>query len=84
MGDQPVVRFGFSRPALLIDQFDEWTRLAEEVGGSAFAFGEAQSLFHHTYVVLAITAERTNAAVLGPTVTAPVTRHPTVAARTAV
>jgi 5,10-methylenetetrahydromethanopterin reductase len=78
--EQIRVRFGFSRPAALIDEFDAWTRLAEDVGCEAFGFGEAQTLFDDLYIVLAMTAERTQRSILGPTVTVPVTRHPTVAA----
>jgi 5,10-methylenetetrahydromethanopterin reductase len=74
------VRFGLVRPAALLDVQDEWWSLAEEVGASVLGYGEAQTMFHDPYVVMALTAERTKAAMIGPTVTVPFTRHPTVTA----
>lgn len=55
-------------------------RLAEEVGFDWIGVGDIQSLFHDVYISLALVAQNTSKAHLGPLVTNPLTRHPVVAA----
>ena len=55
-------------------------RLAEEVGFDYLGIGESQSLFREAYVSLAVVAQATQRARIGPTVSNPLTRHPAVTA----
>lgn len=75
------MRFGIillwsGNPASYVRQ----VRLAEEVGFDWIGVGDAQSPFHDVYVSLALVAQNTSRAQIGPLVTNPLTRHPVVAA----
>ena len=61
-------------------QFAAWSREADEAGFERIGIGDSQSLYRDVYVALAITAQNTQRALIGPRVTNPVTRHPTVTA----
>jgi 5,10-methylenetetrahydromethanopterin reductase len=65
---------------MILDNQDEWSGVAEDVGASMVGFGEAQTLFNDPYVVMALTALRTKRVMMGPSVSVPFTRHPTVSA----
>lgn len=61
-------------------QLAAWTREADEAGFERIGIGDSQSLYRDVYVALAVTAQNTQRALIGPRVTNPVTRHPTVTA----
>lgn len=58
----------------------ELARMAEAQGFDFIGIPESQSLARELYVSLSVVAQATNKALIGPTVTNPLTRHPAVAA----
>jgi 5,10-methylenetetrahydromethanopterin reductase len=74
------VRFGMARPPRLRDGFVPWMQRAEEVGVSLFGFGDSQTMWPDPYIGMTLASTYTSRARIGPMVTVPVTRHPTVAA----
>ena len=60
--------------------FVDEVQLAERVGAHMVTVGDSQSLYRELYVSLAIVAEVTETAFIGPMVTNPTTRHPAVVA----
>lgn len=74
------VRFGVARPPRLSDDFVPWIRHAESCGVQLFGFGDSQTMWPDPYVGMTLAAEHTTSARIGPMVTVPVTRHPSVAA----
>jgi 5,10-methylenetetrahydromethanopterin reductase len=74
------VRFGMARPPRLQDGFVAWMQRAEAVGASLFGFGDSQTMWPDPYIGMTLAATHTSRARIGPMVTVPVTRHPTVAA----
>ena len=54
--------------------------LAEQVGFDWFGVVDSQSVYRELYATLALCAQSTSRIRLGPTVTNPLTRHPTVSA----
>lgn len=74
------VRFGVARPPRLSDDFVPWIEHAEQAGAQLFGFGDSQTMWPDPYIGMTLAAEHTRAARIGPMVTVPVTRHPSVAA----
>ncbi|MBI2868015.1 MAG: LLM class flavin-dependent oxidoreductase [Chloroflexi bacterium] len=65
------------------DDFQAYVRrlkLADELGYDLIGVGDSQSVYRDLYVALAVAAQHTSRAVIGPLVTNPVTRHPAVTA----
>lgn len=63
-----------------VEPYRERVRYAEEVGFEVVANGDSQSVYRDLYVGLAVAAEATDRALIGPMVTNALTRHPAVAA----
>jgi 5,10-methylenetetrahydromethanopterin reductase len=76
----PRVRFGLSRLARSIPEYLDWATYADDAGYDLIGFGDSQTLWADAYAMLALTAQRTRRVRLGPMVSNPITRHPTVAA----
>jgi 5,10-methylenetetrahydromethanopterin reductase len=74
------IRFGVARPPRLSDDFVDWMRCAEETGTRLFGFGDSQTMWPDPYIGMTLAATHTTHSRIGPMVTVPVTRHPTVAA----
>ncbi len=74
------MKFGFVRPSSRIKEYLDWVTFAEKYSPDLMAFGDGQELWNELYVTLALTAERTKKALIGPMVTNAVTRDPTVTA----
>jgi 5,10-methylenetetrahydromethanopterin reductase len=74
------VRFGVARPPRLSDDFVAWMERAEEVGAELFGFGDSQTMWADPYIGMTLAARHTSRSRIGPMVSTPVTRHPTVAA----
>jgi 5,10-methylenetetrahydromethanopterin reductase len=55
-------------------------RCAEETGTRLFGFGDSQTMWPDPYIGMTLAATHTTHSRIGPMVTVPVTRHPTVAA----
>ena len=75
-----TIRFGLCRPPRLTPEFIEWVQVAERAGAAVLGFGDSQTMWPDTYVGLTLAAEHTRSMRIGPWVTVPLTRHPTVAA----
>jgi 5,10-methylenetetrahydromethanopterin reductase len=76
----PRVHFGLVRPIRDIPEFLDWAEYADGAGYELTGFGDSQTLWADPHAMMAATAQRTKRMLLGPTVTNPITRHPTVAA----
>jgi 5,10-methylenetetrahydromethanopterin reductase len=77
----PPIRFGLSRLARAdLGEYLDWAAYADGAGYDLIGFGDSQTLWADTHVMLALTAQRTRRVRLGPMVSNPITRHPTVAA----
>lgn len=63
-----------------LDAFVQEIDLAEEFGFDLVGVGDSQSGYRELYVSLAVAAMHSKHALIGPMVTNPVTRHPTVTA----
>jgi 5,10-methylenetetrahydromethanopterin reductase len=59
---------------------DSFCRLAEELGAELLTFSDGQTLFHDPYVCALHAAHHSTRMLVGPAVTPPGTRHPTVVA----
>lgn len=77
---QPKVQFGFTRPVTDIHQFLDWVRVAEQADPDLYGVGDGQELWDELYVTLALLAANTRRAKIGPTVSNPLTRYPSVTA----
>lgn len=75
-----TARFGLLFMPTPPKAFAEWTRLADEAGFERIGIGDSQSLYRDVYVSATIAALNTDRAQIGPRVTNPITRHPTVTA----
>jgi 5,10-methylenetetrahydromethanopterin reductase len=62
------------------ERFTERVRRADELGFAYVGWGDSQCLFGDTYVAGTLAALNTTRALIGPFVTNPVTRHPSVTA----
>jgi alkanesulfonate monooxygenase SsuD/methylene tetrahydromethanopterin reductase-like flavin-dependent oxidoreductase (luciferase family) len=60
--------------------FREEVRLAEQLGFEVITVGDSPAGWHELYVSLAVAAQETKRAILGPLVTSPFVRHPLVTA----
>lgn len=75
--------FGFMMglsPREPITRFGDLARTAEQEGFEAAWLADSQLYTKNVYVALTLAAERTSSILIGPGVTNPVTRHPTVTA----
>jgi 5,10-methylenetetrahydromethanopterin reductase len=75
---RPAVRFGFVH--YNSTGLEEFCPIAEQLGASLLTFADGQTLFHDPYVCAAIAAHHSQRLLVGPAVTPPGTRHPTVVA----
>jgi 5,10-methylenetetrahydromethanopterin reductase len=66
----------------VIPEWEDFVTTAERSGASLIATGEGQTMWQDPYVWLALAARVTERVLLGPVVTAPGLRHPTVLAST--
>lgn len=73
-------RFGLLFMPTPPDQFATWTHEADEAGFERIGIGDSQSLYRDVYVSCAIAALNTQRTLIGPRVTNPLSRHPTVTA----
>jgi 5,10-methylenetetrahydromethanopterin reductase len=74
------MQIGVCRPVRSLDDVVPWVHLAEDIGAALIGFGDSQTMWPDPYVALTLAAEHTSRALLGPVVTVPRTRHPTVSA----
>lgn len=75
------LRFGLNRfDVSSVDAFAQDVRRAEEHGWDGAFLPDSQLRRRDTYVLLAAAAQATSAITIGPLLTNPVTRHPTVTA----
>ncbi len=72
------MKFGVTLLADDLGKLGERARLAEGIGFEYIGVADSQSLFRELYVSLAVVAQATNHARIGPTVTNPLTRHSAV------
>ena len=63
-----------------LDEFVSEISRAEELGFDMIGVGDSQSGYRELYVSLTVAALHTKSALIGPLVTNPITRHPTVTA----
>ena len=76
----PAIRFGMNNPIRRIAETPEWFKLADELGLDLIGLGDTPIQMHDIFVQMALAAQHTKRAMLGPWVTLPVVRHPLVAA----
>lgn len=74
------MKFGSPRFARDLNEFREWSVLAEAVGLDVIGYGDSSNLWIDPFVALTTAAEHTHRVRLVTTVTNPVTRHPAVMA----
>jgi 5,10-methylenetetrahydromethanopterin reductase len=74
------VRIGIATGMADVRRYVEWAGLAESCGYDLLGYGDTQCLLPELHVALAAAAGVTNRALLCPTVTNPITRHPAVVA----
>ena len=74
------MKFGVTLLPGDFEQLRAQSRLAEDMGFDYIGIGDSQSLFRELYVCLSVVAQETSHALVGPTVTNPLTRHPAVTA----
>lgn len=75
-----MARFGLLFMPTPPDVFVDWVRMADEAGFERIGIGDSQSLYRDVYVSCTLAALNTKRTLIGPRVTNPVTRHPTVTA----
>ena len=71
---------GAGRPIRRLDDIAEWARVAEGAGFSLLSVGDSQTMWMDPYVAMTLAAEHTSTPKIGPMVTVPRTRHPSVSA----
>jgi 5,10-methylenetetrahydromethanopterin reductase len=76
----PKIQFGMNIPGRRVEEFSEWLRLADEIDLGLIGVGDTPIQKHDVYVELALAAQHTKRAKLGPWVTMPIVRHPIIAA----
>lgn len=74
------MRFGTATFAEDFLSYAKWVRAAEDFGFDFLGYGDSQNLWGDLYVALTIAAQNSSRALIGPTVTNPMSRHPAVAA----
>ena len=75
-----VAKFGIAAACPDMATYKAWAIAAEEAGYDLLGYGDSQCLIPEMNVALAALAGVTSRALLCPTVSNPITRHPTVAA----
>jgi 5,10-methylenetetrahydromethanopterin reductase len=78
--DATGLTVGAGRPVRSLDDVAEWARVAEASGFALLSVGDSQTMWMDPYVALTLAAEHTTTPKVGPMVTVPRTRHPSVAA----
>jgi len=76
----PGLRLGIAASCPDVPSYVRWARLAESCGYDLLGYGDSPCLIPELYVGLTAMAAATEHALLCPTVTNPLTRHPAVAA----
>jgi 5,10-methylenetetrahydromethanopterin reductase len=71
---------GAGRPIRRLDDVAEWARVAEQAGFGLLSVGDSQTMWMDPFVAMTLAAEHTSIAKIGPMVTVPRTRHPSVSA----
>jgi 5,10-methylenetetrahydromethanopterin reductase len=71
---------GVGRPIRSVLDMPEWARLAEDCGFGLVVCGDSQTMWMDPYISMALVAEHTSRPRIGPFVTVPRTRHPSVSA----
>lgn len=71
---------GAGRPIRSLDDVAQWARVAEESGFGLLSVGDSQTMWMDPFVAMTLAAEHTTTPKIGPMVTVPRTRHPSVAA----
>jgi 5,10-methylenetetrahydromethanopterin reductase len=74
------IHFGVSRSATRFDDYADWVRLVESCGYELLGFGDSQFRWGDCHAVIAVTAMNSSRLTIGPFITNPVTRHPSVTA----
>lgn len=74
------LRIGIAASCPDLPSYVRWARLAESCGYDLLGFGDSPCLIPELYVGLTALASATERALICPTVTNPLTRHPVVAA----
>src|SRR2546423_6150008 len=74
------MQLGVVRPARTIHDMAEWGQLGENFGFALVATGDSQTMWMDPYIALSQVAAGTSRVKVGPFVTVPRTRHPSVAA----
>jgi 5,10-methylenetetrahydromethanopterin reductase len=75
-----MTRFGLLFMPTPPETFVPWVRMADEAGFERIGIGDSQSLYRDVYVSATLAAVNTERALIGPRVTNPITRHPSVTA----
>ncbi|MSQ26293.1 MAG: LLM class flavin-dependent oxidoreductase [Dehalococcoidia bacterium] len=76
-----AIKLGFVRPVDDIHEYLQWLRVAEEVADpDLIGVGDGQDLWIDPYITMTAIAMTTKRALVGTTVTNPLTRHPAVTA----
>jgi 5,10-methylenetetrahydromethanopterin reductase len=75
-----AMQLGVVRPIRDVNDMVEWARLAEDIGFRLVAGGDSQTMWMDPYIALGLVAEHTTKVKIGPFVTVPRTRHPSVSA----
>ena len=70
--------FGITLVPEKYTNFLQWVKLTDQLGYDILGIGDSQSLFRELYVSCALAALNTKRVRLGPRVSNPLTRHPTV------
>lgn len=71
---------GAGRPVRSLDDVAAWARVAEGAGFGLLSVGDSQTMWMDPYAAMTLAAEHTSSVKIGPMVTVPRTRHPSVAA----
>jgi alkanesulfonate monooxygenase SsuD/methylene tetrahydromethanopterin reductase-like flavin-dependent oxidoreductase (luciferase family) len=74
------MQLGVVRPIRTIHDMAQWGKLAEDIGFRLVASGDSQTMWMDPYIALSQVAAVTSKVKMGPFVTVPRTRHPSVAA----
>src|SRR5579862_57696 len=75
-----ALRFGIAASCPDVPSYVRWAGLAEACGYDLLGYGDSPCLIPELYVGLTAMAAATDRALICPTVTNPLTRHPAVAA----
>lgn len=77
-----AIKFGVAAGCPSLASYVEWAQAAEQVGFDLLGYGDSQCLLPEMSVAMAAIGAATKQPIICPTVSNPLTRHPTVAAST--